>query len=178
MNKEVKKAIHFTRKSSAHLKLISLEPRLEKKPGLRISSTKNELFSKAANKRKKGELAHLILSKVDSMETIAIPTSNDFMEFENTIISALKNPEINKYFQKGELLFAEQDILCPNGEIIRPDRVVRFDEETIIIDFKTGKKSDNHHVQVKKYVSALQSMGYENSLGIIIYLESQEIVYV
>ncbi|MFM6948198.1 MAG: UvrD-helicase domain-containing protein [Aquirufa sp.] len=159
-------------------KLISLDTQLTSNPLLRISSSKKELFNKAANKRKKGELAHLILSKIDSLDSYQSNYQFDFNEFENSIKLSLSNPAINQFFNQGELLFAEQDILCPNGQIIRPDRVVVIDETTWIVDFKTGNKSDNHKKQIQEYVSVLMQMGYKNVKGVLIYLESQETIYV
>jgi CRISPR/Cas system-associated exonuclease Cas4 (RecB family) len=90
----------------------------------------------------------------------------------------LDNPQIGKFFKEGELLFAEQDILCPNGQIIRPDRVVQLLNTIWVIDFKTGNKSDKHIKQVKEYVSVLELMGYIEVKGVIIYLENQETLYV
>jgi ATP-dependent helicase/nuclease subunit A len=178
MNNEIQKANFFSSKNSLVLKLISLVPTLEMKPRLRITSSKKELFSKAANKRKKGELAHLILSKIDTSDTYLLSNSIALDGFEKTVFEALNNPQINQYFKEGELLFAEQDILCPNGQIIRPDRVVYLNNTTFVVDFKTGKKSDQHILQVDEYVAVLVTMGYEHVKGVIIYLESQEIVYV
>jgi CRISPR/Cas system-associated exonuclease Cas4 (RecB family) len=145
---------------------------------LRIISSKKELYSKAATKRKKGELAHLMLSKIDQFDPLLKSTSSDLTEFEKTIKNALDNPQIGKFFKEGELLFAEQDILCPNGQIIRPDRVVKLLNTIWVIDFKTGNKSDKHIKQVKEYVSVLELMGYMEVKGVIIYLENQETLYV
>jgi CRISPR/Cas system-associated exonuclease Cas4 (RecB family) len=155
-----------------------LLPHLASKPKLRIISSKKELYSKAASKRKKGELAHIILSKIDQFDHMIKTSSLDLNEFENSIISALDNPQIGKFFKEGELLFAEQDILCPNGQIIRPDRVVQLLNTIWVIDFKTGNKSDKHIKQVKEYVSVLELMGYIEVKGVIIYLENQETLYV
>ena len=174
----VERANVFTSKNQSTLKLISLLPNLADKPTLRIISSKKELYSKAATKRKKGELAHLMLSKIDQFDPLLKSSSSDLTEFENTIKNALDNPHIGKFFKEGELLFAEQDILCPNGQIIRPDRVVKLLNTIWVIDFKTGNKSDKHIKQVKEYVSVLELMGYMEVKGVIIYLENQETLYV
>lgn len=159
-------------------KLISLDTHLSESPKLRINSTKKELFNKAANKRKKGELAHLLLSKIDSIDNFQSNFQFDFTEFENSIKLALTNPNINQFFNHGELLFTEQDILCPNGKVIRPDRVVKINDITWVVDFKTGNKSDKHKEQIQEYMAVLDQMGYVNVKGVLIYLESQETIYV
>jgi len=161
-----------------NIKFLSLDSRLSEKPKLRITSSQKELFNKAANKRKKGELAHLLLSKIDSLDDFKSNFQFDFMEFENSIKLTLANPKISQYFNQGELLFSEQDILCPNGKIIRPDRVVIINDTTWVVDFKTGNKSDLHKIQILNYISVLEQMGNINVKGVLIYLESQETIYV
>jgi CRISPR/Cas system-associated exonuclease Cas4 (RecB family) len=73
----------------------------------------------------------------------------------------------------------ERDIL-KNGVNLRPDRVMinKLNENAVVIDYKTGKKSLKHNKQVEEYNELMREMGYENVLGYIWYLKENEIVEV
>ena len=60
----------------------------------------------------------------------------------------------------------------------RPDRVICDDHETIVIDYKTGKKNQAHLDQVAKYARLLREMGYTNVSGYVWYLRTKDIVKV
>jgi predicted RecB family nuclease len=75
-------------------------------------------------------------------------------------------------------LFSEEDILMPNGNMIRPDRVIRQQDSLVVVDYKTGKKDDKHIIQVNSYCEALRQMGYPVVKGAIIYTEDKEVNYV
>ena len=49
---------------------------------------------------------------------------------------------------------------------------------TWIVDFKTGQKSEKHKEQVQEYILVLKQMGFLNVQGVLVYLESQETLYV
>ena len=57
----------------------------------------------------------------------------------------------------------------------RPDRVITDGNETIVIDYKTGKKSDEHVRQVQTYMHLLTTMGYPNVHGSLWYIRQHEI---
>jgi hypothetical protein len=71
-------------------------------------------------------------------------------------------------------VFIESPILTPEG-VLKPDRVIVSGDRVIIIDFKTGEKSDTHWGQVIKYKNAVQAMGYRNIEAYLFYLENKEI---
>ena len=87
----------------------------------------------------------------------------------------MSNEDIRSYFEPNELLFAERDILCPDGSIIRPDRVVKKQEDVIIVDFKTGKEEEKHKAQLENYKKYLFDLGYQSVKAVLIYIESQSI---
>ncbi len=57
-----------------------------------------------------------------------------------------------------------------NGEIFRPDRVVKKNGGYYILDFKTGAPNDKHQNQILAYKIALEQLDF-NVLG-------TEIVYI
>ena len=64
----------------------------------------------------------------------------------------------------------EPEILEMQGEASRPDRVVFDGEETIVIDYKTGRKSQSHRKQIERYGRLLQEMGYQRVRKLLVYL--------
>ncbi len=69
----------------------------------------------------------------------------------------------------------ERDILCPDGEVVRPDRVIQQKDSTIIIDFKTGKVDEKHRTQLEQYKEKLGQLGYKQVKAVLIYIENQQI---
>ncbi|MCQ2096129.1 MAG: UvrD-helicase domain-containing protein [Bacteroidaceae bacterium] len=60
----------------------------------------------------------------------------------------------------------------------RPDRVITDGKETIVIDYKTGRKSDSHHIQVRAYIDLLTQMGYPSVKGYLWYIRHNETIEV
>ena len=65
-----------------------------------------------------------------------------------------------------------------NGEIKekRPDRVIVNENETIVIDYKSGGKNEKHKEQVSIYMYLLTQMGYKNVKGYVWYFMTGDII--
>lgn len=62
---------------------------------------------------------------------------------------------------------------------LRPDRVMLRGNEAVVLDFKFGKHNDAAYAaQVRRYMSLLQEMGYQNTKGWLWYGYSGELVEV
>lgn len=130
-----------------------------------------------------------------------IKTKNDvskaiqILEFEGTISQkegedirtaiekVIKLPDLQPLYEEGLEVNNEREILLPNGETQRPDRVVIKDGIVHIIDYKTGKSNDpilhqKNVVQVRNYGKLYRQMGYENVEMMLVYLETSEVVRV
>ena len=70
------------------------------------------------------------------------------------------------------------EIMLPGGESLRPDQVLLGKEQTIVIDFKTGKELAAHSKQIKKYASVLTDMGYPTVKSYLVYISDQKVVNV
>lgn len=57
-----------------------------------------------------------------------------------------------------------------HGEILRPDRIVMTEDETWVVDFKTGQPHIEHQAQVLHYCEAIQAMGYPKVSGHLLYI--------
>lgn len=72
----------------------------------------------------------------------------------------------------------EQELCDESAGILRPDKVLLGKEQTIVIDFKTGKRLGKHEQQVQEYCRVLLAMGMPGVEGHLVYTDSAEIVSV
>ena len=80
------------------------------------------------------------------------------------------HPDTERFFREGNEVKTECD-LCDVEGVCRPDRVVVTATETWVVDFKTGRDlGEEHDRQVRRYCRAMETMGYPNVSGWLIYL--------
>lgn len=72
----------------------------------------------------------------------------------------------------------EKEIISKDGYIFRPDKVVLFQDRTVVIDFKTGNKETKHAKQIKKYGELLEDMNYPSVEKYLLYTREKEVVSV
>ncbi|MHA8098633.1 UvrD-helicase domain-containing protein [Aquirufa aurantiipilula] len=157
--------------SEIHINL-PLDAKTSRKPLLRVKSAQADLYTLAKEKRELGEIIHKQLENLKSFEDVQL---KDVLP---EIVELLEIDEIKQFFIPGELFISEEDILLPDGNVIRPDRVIKKKESLIVVDYKTGKKEEKHLTQVNSYCEALRKMGYVDVQGAIIYTVNKEVTYV
>ncbi|MFM1820022.1 MAG: hypothetical protein RLZZ402_381 [Bacteroidota bacterium] len=142
---------------------------------LRVNSAKADLYTAASQKREIGNQLHDILAQLPDME--AWPSVKAKSNLDLATLDALfESDKVCSFFAKDVLAFKEVDLLCPDGKIIRPDRVNKIGDALQVIDFKTGKQKPEHHDQINRYKQALIDMGYQVTKGVLIYLETGELI--
>ena len=67
----------------------------------------------------------------------------------------LGSPECAAFFEEGAEVLCEHDLVGTNGEVVRPDRLVRRGNRWEVVDFKTGKEQPDHRAQVRGYMAAV-----------------------
>jgi ATP-dependent exoDNAse (exonuclease V) beta subunit len=144
---------------------------------LRVNSAKADLYTAASKKREIGNQLHDLLAQLPDMD--AWPPKKAKSKLDLSSLDALfELEEFRAFFAKDKLAFKEVDLLCPDGKIIRPDRVNKIGAALQVIDFKTGKQKPEHHDQIIRYKQTLMEMGHQVTQGVLIYLETKELVYV
>ena len=72
-----------------------------------------------------------------------------------------------------------KDSLCysPSSEphTLRPDRVMRHDGQTIVVDFKFARPNKEHHKQVARYMELLHNMGHNHIKGYVWYVYENKV---
>ncbi len=142
---------------------------------LRVNSAKADLYTAASQKREIGNQLHDILAQLPDMEAWPIIKAKTKLDL-TTLESLFESEKVRSFFAKDVLAFKEVDLLCPDGKIIRPDRVNKIGEALQVIDFKTGKQKPEHHDQINRYKQTLIDMGYQVTKGVLIYLETGELI--
>ena len=104
---------------------------------------------------------------------------SELEDLRNNILKIINLERIKPLFSvHQDLVKNEREILMPKGNSLRPDRVVKLKDRIVILDYKTGSKSDSHKTQVRQYMNIYKAMGHQNVEGILLYLEGEEVVEV
>ena len=137
--------------------------------------------------RKFGNLIHNIFAKLDNkmelestlkeMEDYGLIEKADITVLKNLIQETLKLPPLNKVWLDGEHII-EKEIIIPDGTSYRPDRVVKKDNNTYLIDFKTGSPKNSDKKQIKYYEKLLETLNFRNIKSFLIYTEDGKSVAV
>ncbi len=160
---------------------------------LRLRRTSDKIFDQETLDKSKdrGNKVHEAFAKIKTKNDIpkaiklleyeGIISLKEGKEIQEAIEKVIDLPELSPLFQEGLQIDTEREILEPNGEIQRPDRVVIKDGTVFIIDYKTGKSTDpklqeKYAQQVRKYAKLYQQMGYEKIEKMLVYLETNEVV--
>ena len=137
----------------------------------------------------KGSLVHLVLSEIstaDELEPVLQKFKNNgtitevemkqmFTELERFINHNLVNP----FFSDRYNALNEPEIIHPDGQVLRPDRLLFAYDKIYVIDFKTGKHQPGHEKQLKNYIETMKLMDSRRIEGVLLYVYDQNpVVYV
>lgn len=135
-----------------------------------------------------GKLIHWILSKIkysNNLNKAIIQAKNEF-HLKEKALNKIKiklnklftNDIVSDWFLDKWEVKNEINILSLDSNIQRPDRVIINDNQTIVIDYKTGIDSGFHTKQVGLYCSLLKEMGFKNVTGYLLYTNKCNVVKV
>jgi ATP-dependent exoDNAse (exonuclease V) beta subunit len=137
--------------------------------------------------REFGELVHQILAKIrtsSEIEAVLQPYLNDGTIDQETSIwiqerfmQMSQHPQIAPAFDPSAKVKTECEILYPSykDKVIRLDRYAELPDVIYLIDYKTGKKEEEHLNQVRTYANALREMTNKEIRAFLVYL-SDEII--
>ncbi len=131
----------------------------------------HELFEKIATVAD----VPLALKRMVSAGKIDTKTAH---EYEQLIYRILEQEPFRSWFSGEWKVLNERDILRGEEKRHRPDRVMIKDRELVVIDYKTGAKSDSYFIQVRGYLRDFTRMGYLMPKGFIWYLSDNELAEV
>jgi ATP-dependent exoDNAse (exonuclease V) beta subunit len=129
----------------------------------------------------KGNLIHFILSHIKSHADIdatfatlldkGFISQEQFEPLHTTITAVIDHPQLIAYFDHHLTIYNERDIITDRGEIIRPDRLVFLDTNTVVlIDYKTGAHHQKYIQQLAHYQNIIETMSLKVVKKILIYI--------
>ncbi len=148
-----------------------------------IKSTPANVYGKLVHRMLSEVILHTDVKKVISKYLISgIIDEQEAKRIQYLMESVVGHNELKQYFANEVIIKNETEIITLlNGKrsIQRPDRVVIKNNELIIIDYKTGEKSEDHNEQIIEYAGFFNKLGYRNIKKILVYLnETLEVVHV
>ncbi len=138
-------------------------------------------------KRKYGLLMHDILSGIEKHDDIPHAISEKYTSGEinneeadilkNKLLSLTTENAVKSWFDGSMQVMNETEILFGKGQSRRPDRImIDKNNRVIIVDYKFGEQKEQYHQrQIKKYISLIHEMDYQNVEGYIWYITLNDI---
>lgn len=128
---------------------------------------------------------HLMMSRIDSIEQIGEALNAGIQEGEIELKNAKElKIKLTKLFNSSDYIslfkgkkdvLNEQTILVDADTTLRPDKIILKENETIIVDYKTGLEKSKDLKQINQYKSTLESMGYPNVSCYLFYSSINEL---
>lgn len=131
-----------------------------------------------------GNLIHKMMSEIYVVSDVKIVVRSYIMQgiindriaksIERLIYELVRHKDLSHYFEPGLEIYNEREIIGEKGQIVIPDRLIIYpDREVVIIDYKTGKSSEDYHRQLERYAEVLQSLDYKAVKKILIYVNEE-----
>ncbi|WP_430411112.1 UvrD-helicase domain-containing protein [Kordia sp.] len=135
----------------------------------------------------KGNLIHDVLAQIkypsdiefvlDEYISKGIIDAQQREKLSESIHQVVHHPEISHYFNQDATIYNEKDIISKSGKILRPDRIiVNPNNETTIIDYKTGMHNPFYTEQVYEYADTLVEMDFNVTHKILLYINEEIVV--
>ncbi len=126
-----------------------------------------------------GELSSL--QRAELQHRLAIP-SQEMEELWQQAQHLLNSPNLTRFFDANKYLSAcnEMPYINTKGELKRIDRLVEFDDEIWVLDYKLGEAEDvvRYQAQMREYRSAMQSVYADKTVRCALVFAGGELIEV
>lgn len=99
-------------------------------------------------------------------------------EYLTPLVAALSLPKVRPWFAKGVESLREVEVVDAQGELHRIDRLIIGDEVLEVIDFKVGRREEDHRAQVDLYQRLVKAIFHRPVQGYILYIDEPAVVVV
>lgn len=130
-----------------------------------------------------GNRLHFLLSGIRSYEDLEIQLQQSVrtgalpreeLDAMKTLLNKLlHHPSLERLYAPEVVVKTEPAILLPDGSLLRPDRVVIEEECAVVVEYKTGRKSQEHVRQLERYGALLLEMGHHRVEKYLVYLHDE-----
>ncbi len=149
----------------------------------------NLIEDEVLNKNRRfGNQLHEILSLLTDISELEKTVEQLFLkgkiefEFKTELIQKAREiislPDYQNLFQNSKVILREQDIIISDINTKRPDLIITKENETFVVDYKTGVERSKHVKQVKEYCETLKTMNFPNVKGFVFYTSELRILEV
>ena len=150
-----------------------------------ISTSAPEIWDVSDPDRNKewGNLVHALLANIITYDDVENAVEDFFIKgiIDKTekdkllekIIQLVMDPQVKPFFEKNLNIKTETEILLPNGQTYRPDRLILSGNKAIVIDYKTGKSEEKHKKQINHYARLIEEMGYNEVEKYLLYIDDE-----
>lgn len=132
---------------------------------------------------KYGLLIHEMLSKIIfKNEVIKVLNSyvgsglvpvNEQLNVQKILDNIVSHNALKDYFEEKYIVYTEREIVDEQKRILIPDRLMFHENEVVIIDYKTGARSNSHKIQINEYGTVLSNMGYQVVKKLLVYISDE-----
>jgi superfamily I DNA/RNA helicase len=162
-----------------------------------IRQSGSSYFSNALQEEHRESIAfgiqmHAVLSRIkyrdeisDSLDQIVregLITDAERVDVGQQLDELLNDEKVASWYSKAWEVRTEVPILLPAGSENRIDRLMMRESDSgkqaIVVDFKTGVKTEKDKRQVLDYMTILRSMNFTSVEGYLVYLNDREVVEV
>lgn len=130
-----------------------------------------------------GTMMHLVFSKISSVKDVnpllntlqeeGLLPVKDRAELQDKIMGMITQTGVERWFSEegNRTIYNERSILCGDGKVLRPDRVIVEGDRITVVDFKFGSvEKDQYRLQVLNYMHQMEQMGYRETEGYVWYV--------
>ena len=105
-------------------------------------------------------------------------THENRQDITSSIYNIIHHPELKEFFNPSYRILNERTIVQKGFQLSKPDKVVLTSNKTaMLLDYKTGQKSDKYTIQINNYALALEEIGLQVTKKVLIYIgEEIEVV--
>ena len=125
-------------------------------------------------------LAHLkhpkdLASVIQKAQREAWFQEEEIERLEKQIQQLCRLPELKPLFDEKVTVYNERSLVLPGGTQRIPDRLVEFDGNWYIADYKSGIARPEHKQQVNEYRQLMEQAGFHVARLYLIYLNAEEL---
>jgi len=118
---------------------------------------------------------------LEAMQRDGLIPERERIRLYEQISGMISAPGTREWFaeEEGRRIYNERSILCGDGRVIRPDRVIVDGDRIRVVDFKFGfEERPAYSRQVHMYTDQLKAMGYPRVEGYLWYALMDKIIQV
>ena len=161
-------------------------PVMHRERQLRIRSRSDEYFldeeGRFQSNRMYGNIMHMIFSRIQTGQDVDRVVSSFYRQgvlpgserehITGQIRGMISQPGVKSWFSDPSwTVYNERSILCGDGRVLRPDRIMTKGDHVIVVDFKFGGiEKEQYRRQVAAYMQQLKMLGYARVTGYIWYV--------